>query len=127
MFEAKGVRFEDIPPEEEVPLSEGTGAGRGFAVTGGVAGAVVEAIHQLDPEREVKIASAEGLDNCKKMLLMAKAGFPLPHRSAPSRGISPAAAVAFCPQQRDILGIICPLSVFTKPSARDTMWTNQKI
>ena len=74
MFEAKGVRFEDIPPEEEVPLSEGTGAGRGFAVTGGVAGAVVEAIHQLDPEREVKIASAEGLDNCKKMLLMAKAG-----------------------------------------------------
>ena len=74
MFEAKGVRFEDIPKEEEVPLTEGTGAGRGFAVTGGVAGAVVEVIHRLDPDREVKVASAEGLDNCKKMLLLAKAG-----------------------------------------------------
>ena len=74
MFEAKGVRFEDIPKEEEVPLTEGTGAGRGFAVTGGVAGAVVDAIHRLDPDREVKVASAEGLDNCKKMLLLAKAG-----------------------------------------------------
>ena len=74
MFEAKNVRFEDIPKEEEVPLCEGTGAGRGFAVTGGVAGAVVEAIHRMDPDREVKVASAEGLDNCKKMLLLAKAG-----------------------------------------------------
>ena len=74
MFEAKGVRFEDIPKEEEVPLTEGTGAGRGFAVTGGVAGAVVDAIHRLDPDREVKVAYAEGLDNCKKMLLLAKAG-----------------------------------------------------
>ena len=74
MFEAKNVRFADIPPEEEVPLAEGTGAGRGFAVTGGVAGAVVDAIHRLDPDREVKVASAEGLDNCRKMLLLAKAG-----------------------------------------------------
>ena len=74
MFEARGVRFEDIPREEEVPLSEGTGAGRGFAVTGGVAGAVVDVIHRMDPDREVKVASAEGLDNCKKMLLLAKAG-----------------------------------------------------
>ena len=74
MFEAKNVRFEDIPKEEEVPLNQGTGAGRGFAVTGGVAGAVVDAIHRMDPDREVKVASAEGLDNCKKMLLLAKAG-----------------------------------------------------
>ena len=74
MFEAKNVRFADIPPEEEVPLAEGTGAGRGFAVTGGVAGAVVDAIHRLDPDREVKLASAEGLDDCRKMLILAKAG-----------------------------------------------------
>ena len=74
MFEARNVRFEDIPPEEEVPLNECTGAGRGFAVRGGVANAVVEAIKRIDPDREVKVAYAEGLDNCKKMLMLAKAG-----------------------------------------------------
>ena len=63
MFEAKGVRFEDIPPEEEVPLTEATGAGRGFAVTNGVANAVVEVIHRMDPDREVKVASADILKN----------------------------------------------------------------
>ena len=74
MFEAKGVGFASIPPEEEVPLSEATGAGRGFAVTGGVAGAVVKAIERMEPGREVKVASAEGLKECRKMLLLAKAG-----------------------------------------------------
>ena len=74
MFEAKGVRFADIPKEEEVPLTEATGAGRGFAVTGGVANAVVGAIQRMEPEREVKVVSAEGLDNCRKMLMLAKAG-----------------------------------------------------
>ena len=74
MFEAKGVRFEDIPKEEEVPLTEATGAGRGFAVTGGVAKAVVDAIARMDPDREVGVVSAEGLDNCRKMLQLAKAG-----------------------------------------------------
>ena len=39
-----------------------------------MANAVVDVIHRLDPEREVKVACAEGLDNCKKMLLLAKAG-----------------------------------------------------
>ena len=74
MFEAKGVNFADIPKEEEVPLSEATGAGRGFAVTGGVANAVVEAIKRIDPDREVKVVSAEGLDNCRKMLMAARSG-----------------------------------------------------
>ncbi len=74
MFEARGVRFEDIPKEEEVPLTEATGAGRGFAVTGGVAKAVVDAIERMEPDREVGVVSAEGLDNCRKMLQLAKAG-----------------------------------------------------
>ena len=43
-------------------------------VTGGVAGAVVEAIGRLEPGREVKVVSAEGLQECKKMLMLAKAG-----------------------------------------------------
>ena len=39
-----------------------------------MAGAVVKAIERLDPGREVKVVSAEGLDNCRKMLTLAKAG-----------------------------------------------------
>ena len=74
MFEAREVDFAAIPKEEEVPLREATGAGRGFAVTGGVAGAVVDAIHRMDPTREVKVVCAEGLDNCRKMLMVAKTG-----------------------------------------------------
>ena len=48
--------------------------GRGFAVGGGVAAAVVEAISHIDPDREVKIEYGDGLRECRKMLMMAKAG-----------------------------------------------------
>ena len=72
MFEAKEVDFSAI--EEEAPLRSASGDGRGFAVSGGVAQAVANAIHEMDPNREVKIASAQGLAECKKLLMMAKAG-----------------------------------------------------
>ncbi len=74
MFEAKNVRFEDIPDEENVPLNEGTGDGRIFAVSGGVAKAVSDVIKELDPDREIKVASAQGLRECRKLLTLAKAG-----------------------------------------------------
>ena len=74
MFAAKDVDLENIPDSENVPLNEGTGAGRGFAVSGGVAGAVAEEIKRIAPDREVKVASAQGLHECKKMLQLAKAG-----------------------------------------------------
>ena len=45
-----------------------------FSVSGGVAQAVVNAIKSIDPDREVMVAKATGLDECRKMLLMAKAG-----------------------------------------------------
>ena len=35
---------------------------------------MVKAIKHLEPSREVKVVSADGLANCKKMLQMAKAG-----------------------------------------------------
>lgn len=72
MFEAKEVDFEKL--EEQEPMHGASGDGRGFAVSGGVADAVVNCIHELYPEKEVKVVSAEGLDNCKKLLAMAKAG-----------------------------------------------------
>ncbi len=72
MFEAKEVDFSAIA--EEAPLRSASGDGRGFAVSGGVAQAVANAIHEMDPNREVKIVSAQGLAECKKLLMMAKAG-----------------------------------------------------
>ncbi|MEG3073442.1 MAG: 4Fe-4S dicluster domain-containing protein [Ruthenibacterium sp.] len=72
MFEARNVEFEAIVGEHL--LQEGTGAGRNFAVSGGVAGAVVDAVHRIDPEREVKVMATQGLEDCRKMLMMAKAG-----------------------------------------------------
>ena len=72
MFEAKEIDFANIP--DGVVLNEGTAAGRGFAVAGGVAGAVEKLIHETNPELEVKTARAEGLRDCRKLMLLAKAG-----------------------------------------------------
>ena len=72
MFEAKDIRFDAL--EDGQTLSEGTAAGRGFAVSGGVAQAVTDVIHQTHPEMEVKTARAEGLRDCRKLMMMAKAG-----------------------------------------------------
>ena len=72
MFEAKEIDFETIEPMYD--LNEGTAAGRGFAVSGGVAGAVENLIKQTSPETEVKTARAEGLRECRKLMTLAKAG-----------------------------------------------------
>lgn len=72
MFDAKEVDFDTL--EETDAMHGASGDGRGFAVSGGVANAVVNCIHEMYPDREVRVASAEGLANCKKLLTMAKAG-----------------------------------------------------
>lgn len=74
MFDAKDIDFAAIEPGPDDNMDEGTGMGRGFAVGGGVAAAVVEAISHIDPDREVKIEYGDGLRECRKMLMMAKAG-----------------------------------------------------
>lgn len=72
MFVAKKVDFNSL---KERPLTNKTSAdGRGFAVAGGVAQAVVNAVKQINPNLEIKVASAQGLENCKKLLRDAKAG-----------------------------------------------------
>ena len=72
MFEAKEIDFASIPESEG--LNEGTGAGRGFAVAGGVAQAVADLVKKEHPNMEVKTARAEGLRDCRKLMTMAKAG-----------------------------------------------------
>ena len=72
MFEAKQIDFEKI--EGETALNEGTAAGRGFAVAGGVAKAVEDLIHETNPDLEIRTARAEGLRDCRKLMMLAKAG-----------------------------------------------------
>ena len=64
----------EVVKTAEDGLNEGTSMGRGFAVGGGVAAAVVEAIKHIDPTREIQVEYGDGLRECKKMLMMAKAG-----------------------------------------------------
>lgn len=72
MFEAKEVDFDKL--EKQPSMHGASGDGRGFAVSGGVAEAVVNCIKERYPDKEVKVESAEGLANCKKLLTLAKAG-----------------------------------------------------
>ena len=72
MFEAKEIDFATLPESEG--LNEGTGAGRGFAVSGGVAKAVTDLAQQEHPGLEIKTARAEGLRECRKLMTLAKAG-----------------------------------------------------
>ena len=72
IFEAKGIDFETY--EKSEPIHDATGAGRGYAVAGGVASAVGACVREYYPDVEVKIEHAEGLTDCKKILLLAKAG-----------------------------------------------------
>ena len=72
MYLGKGINLDTL---KEEPLKELTSSdGRGFAVAQGVAQAVVNVCKLKCPEREIKVASAQGLDNCKKMLQDAKKG-----------------------------------------------------
>ncbi len=72
MFEAKEIDFETIEPMYD--LNEGSAAGRGFAVSGGVAGAVASLVKENNPGTQVLTARAEGLRDCRKLMTLAKAG-----------------------------------------------------
>lgn len=72
MFEAKGILLEEIESLDK--LEDASSAGRGYGVAGGVASAIEECIHAYYPGTEVNIEHAESLSECKKMLMLAKAG-----------------------------------------------------
>ena len=73
MFVAKGIDLPQVVAEEGT-FDKGTAAGREFAVSGGVAKAVKSLIEKNNPGTTVKVQAAEGLKNCRTMLMMAKAG-----------------------------------------------------
>ena len=72
MFDAKEINLEAF--EGEASLHNATGAGRGYAVAGGVAGAIESCLKEYYPDISVHIEHAESLAECKKVLTLAKAG-----------------------------------------------------
>ena len=72
MFESRGITFDQMPQDGE--LNDATAAGRGYGVAGGVASAIEDVIKEYYPGVEVNIEHAESLSECKKMLMLAKAG-----------------------------------------------------
>ncbi len=72
MFEAKGLLLDEI---EALDTLEGaTAAGRGYGVAGGVASAIESCIKEYYPDTEIHIEHAESLSECRKILMLAKAG-----------------------------------------------------
>ena len=73
MFDAKDINFAKIEAEED-NFNIASADARGFAVSNGVASAVINVIKKKYPDKEVKTISAQGLKNCKQMLQIAKTG-----------------------------------------------------
>ena len=72
IFKAKNIDFNNY--DKGRLMHEATGAGRGYAVAGGVISAIEQCIEEYYPGTEVQTEHCEGLADCKKMLLQAKAG-----------------------------------------------------
>jgi len=72
IFAARNIDLPYLAPTRI--MNDASMDGRGFAVSGGVLAAVENVIRRLDPDRVVKIERAENLANCRKMVLLAKAG-----------------------------------------------------
>ena len=72
MFDARGIELKGIQAEDK--LEDATGAGRGYGVAGGVASAIEACIREYYPDVDVNIEHAESLAECRKMLMLAKAG-----------------------------------------------------
>ena len=73
IFDAKHIELESLP-EDPDGVNDASTDGRNFAVSGGVAKAVVDVIQQRYPDREVKVAKAEGLRECRQMISDAVKG-----------------------------------------------------
>lgn len=73
MFVAKGIVLEELEMSRAIE-DDASATGRGYAVAGGVAEAVKDAILRIDPTREVLIESAQTLQDCVTLMNLAKAG-----------------------------------------------------
>lgn len=70
MFEAKDVRKEDLEGE----LQQGSKFGKNYSVSGGVTAAVLQTFKERNENIDVKVNYANGALECKKALMLLKAG-----------------------------------------------------
>ena len=68
MMKAKGIDYLKLEDDNKSDFSAASEDGRNFAVAGGVANAVVNALHVKHPDLEVQVVGAEGLEECRKMM-----------------------------------------------------------
>lgn len=74
MMEAKDIDYLALHDDNKSDFDVASADARMFAVAGGVANAVVNAIHREHPEVEVKVKNAEGLAECRQMMKEAVKG-----------------------------------------------------
>lgn len=74
MLEAKGLLQEEIEGMEFPHDNDATACGRGYGVAGGVASAIEACVNKYYPGTDVHIEHVESLAECKKALMLAKAG-----------------------------------------------------
>ena len=72
MFVAKGIEPSEMTVDTDTKFA--SSLARGYAVANGVANAVKETAEKQDPSLDIKIVSASTLQECKKMVQIAKAG-----------------------------------------------------
>ncbi len=72
IFSAKEIELDKM--EDMTLTTQASKDGRGYAVAGGVAQAVINCVKARQPGREVPIMKADTLRECGKMLALAKAG-----------------------------------------------------
>lgn len=72
MFESRDIDLTQLTTD--FTLNDASPDGRGFAVSGGVLAAVAHCIYEAQPDYDLRIEKAEGLAECKKLLMLAKAG-----------------------------------------------------
>ncbi len=70
MLCAQGIEVEET---EEAP-EDATRYGKGFAVSGGVTGAVAQVLSERGEDANVKAQKCNGADECRKALMLLKAG-----------------------------------------------------
>ncbi len=72
MFVAKGIELSEIEVSKEI--QDASALGRGYAIAGGVAEAVKKTALTIDPSREINVEGASTLQECVKLMRVAKAG-----------------------------------------------------
>ena len=73
IFAAKDLDLENMH-EDADGVNDVSTDGRNFAVSGGVAQAVVDVIKKEYPDKEIKVVNAEGLEECRKLMMLASKG-----------------------------------------------------